>query len=189
MFARIVKLLFPKQFGHLDLIRYQNICHGFLQKKSCRTIQVACCMCVPLLRHVYPTWWLMEVSFLKLNLFGFQHVTLQKNDISYLGKRKKQHLQKYLGNQGIFLFPKQSFFWGGLKTFLTLTRRKSHQVASFCNIEEDLPTEDESKRCALKVKSHGSSEKSLIPFRDPGSPKLRMVPWKLNTMRFGDWTP
>ena len=26
--------------------------------------------------------------------------------------------------------------------------------------------------------------------RDPGSPKLRMVSWNLNTMRFGgDWTP
>ena len=38
---------------------------------------------------------------------------------------------------------------------------------------------------AIKVYFLGA----LTP-RDPGSPKLRMVSWNLNTMRFeGDWTP
>ena len=152
MSARIVKLLFPKQFGHL--IRYQNICHGFLQKNSCRTIQVACCMCVPLLRHVYPTWWLMEVSFLKLNLFGFQHVTLQKTGISYLDKRKNIIFKStFRKPREIFVSQAKSFF-GGLKTFLTLTRRKSHQVASFCNIEEDLPTEDRESHGKFREVTH-----------------------------------
>ena len=126
----------------------------FFRKKSCRTIQVACCMCVPLLRHVYPTWWLMEVSFLKLNLFGFQHVTLQNTAFPTLAKGKTSSSKVPLKNQGRFLFPKQSLFFAGLKTFLTLTRRKSHQVASFCNIEEDLPTEDRESHGKFREVTH-----------------------------------
>ena len=180
MSARIVKLLFPKKFGHL--IRYQNICHGFLQKKSCRTIQVACCMCVPLLRHVYPTWWLMEVSFLKLNLFGFQHVTLQNTAFPTLAKGKTSSSKVPLKNQGRFLFPKQSLFFAGLKTFLTLTRRKKPSGCLF--LQHRGRSTYRGPRISWEVQRSHSFPPGIL-----GSPKLRMVPWKLNTTRFGDWTP
>ncbi len=143
---RKVKLLFPRAFG--QLISYQNVYHGFLQKNVAEQSRwLVAGVGVPRLRHPYPTWWLMQVSFLKRNLFGFQHVILQNTDISYLGKRK-DHLQKYLG-KGDVSFPAKSLFWG-----LKICRKFPHaaylQVASFCNIEEDLPTEDKSKRRAMK---------------------------------------